>query len=352
MRQNRHFCPKWSWWIRAGERAVLGLELGHIIGAAGPGVGPAERNGLKCILGHLNAGSGMVEAMREASLCLPVEAWSLLQAGEHTGKFGEAMCDVGELLRQQEARRRAFFGQMWYPAMVGLVGIGVMAIILFWVVPQMRELSESMGLGDNLPWLTEHIGQLYGGIFSGIITLLLLGLAGFSLIRLIGKRSAKWGYLEEVIAGRFPVAGSVFRHVREARLLRQLGTLLQAGTPIPRALEMVAASSSNRWEQEELTRFRSSLLMGMGFSVSLRACPLFDEEGIPLLEVGQESGKLESFMLRIAAGREEEVAWAIAQITRLVEPLFLFVLSGAIGGMVLAYLLPMVRLLEQAGGAF
>jgi type IV pilus assembly protein PilC len=115
---------------------------------------------------------------------------------------------------------------------------------------------------------------------------------------------------------------------------------------------MAAESSRNCWEQQELMRFRSSLLMGMGFSVSLRACPLFDRESVPLLEAGQESGRLESYMERIALARDEEARWKVSQATRFVEPVFLFVLSGAIGGMVLAYLLPMVRLLEQAGGAF
>ena len=69
--------------------------------------------------------------------------------------------------------RRAFLGQLWYPVMVGTVGFGVMLVILFWVVPQMREMSESMGLGERLPWLTEHIGPLYTGLFlTGLLTLL------------------------------------------------------------------------------------------------------------------------------------------------------------------------------------
>lgn len=331
---------------------MLGLELEKIIETAGCASGRREQAGLEAVLQRLHEGRGMVDAMRDAFLCLPVEAWSLLQAGEHSGKFGEAMRDVGGLLRKREARRRAFLGQMWYPFMVGLVGFGVMGIILFWVVPQMRELSGSMGLGEDLPWLTEHIGFLYGGLLAGAVSLLALAVAGLLLFQFAGRRSAKWGCLGERLLGRIPVVGPAIRRAREARLLRQLATLLQAGTSVPAALEMAAAGSPSRWVKGELMQFRSSLLMGMGFSASLRACSLFDREGIPLLEVGQESGKIESFMEGLAGSREEEASWAVTQITRLVEPVFLLVLSGAIGGMVLAYLLPMVRLLEQAGGAF
>lgn len=331
---------------------MLGLELTRVLVVDASESSRPVRDGMANFHELLRAGSGLVDAMRDSAMELPVEAWCLLQAGEHTGRFGEALRDVAEFLRERESRRKAFLGQLWYPAMVGSVGVGVMAVILFWVVPRMRELSGSMGLGERLPWLTEHIGALYGAVFALACGSIGVALAGFLVLRLLGRRALKWGRWEERILSRLPLFGSARQRTREARLLKQLGTLLQSGTTVPRALAMAAESSPSQWEKAELERFRASLIMGMGFSYSLRACPMFDPDSVPLLEAGQESGRLEIYMERLARSREEEAGWKISQATRFIEPLFLFTLSGAIGGLVLAYLLPMVRLLEQAGTGF
>jgi type II secretory pathway component PulF len=331
---------------------MLGLELTRVLVVDERESSQPVREGMGEVGTLLQKGSGLVDAMRGSAMDLPVEAWCLLQAGEHTGKFGEAMRDVGEFLRERQSRRKAFAGQLWYPAMVGGVGIGVMGIILLWVVPRMREMSGSMGLGERLPWLTEHIGLLYGVLFALGVGSIGTVISGILLLRYLGRRSVKWGRWEERILSRLPTLGIARRRTREARLLKQVSTLLRSGTTVPKALAMAAEGCPSQWEKAELERFRAALLMGMGFSPSLRACPLFDVESVPLLEAGQESGRLETYMERIARSREEEAGWKISQATRFIEPLFLLTLSGAIGGLVLAYLLPMVRLLEQAGGAF
>jgi general secretion pathway protein F len=350
MSHKKVWAPGWSWWVRGGERLMLGLGLESVLEEAGSLRGRAELAGAESVLAGLRAGQAVVAALRGSGLRLPLEAWSLLEAGEHTGRLGEAMREVGRMLEARQARRRELTGQLWYPLMVGCAGLGVMGLILLWVVPEMREMSSAMGLGDKLPWLTEHIGRLYGLILAAGLALALAlggGLAGLSWL---GRGSARWGLAEERLLGAVPVAGGLRRRVREARLLRQLGTLLGGGTTLPRALEMVAEAVPSRWEAEELRLFRSRLLMGAGFADALAGCALISPEDALLLLTGQEGGRLETYMERIAADLEQQVTWRIRHATRLLEPLFLLGLSGAIGGLVLAYLLPMIRLLEQAGG--
>jgi general secretion pathway protein F len=350
MSNKKAWNPVWSWWVRCGERLMLGLGLEAVLEEDGSLRGGAERAGVASARAGLRSGQAVVGALRGSGLRLPLEAWSLLEAGEHTGRLGEAMREVGHMLEARQARRRELTGQLWYPLMVGCAGLGVMGLILLWVVPEMREMSGAMGLGDKLPWLTEHIGRLYGLILAAGLGLVLAVAGGLAGLRWLGRRSARWGLVEERLLGAVPLVGGLRRRVREARLLRQLGTLLGGGTTLPRALEMVAEAVPNRWEAEELRLFRSRLLMGAGFADGLAGCALIAPEDAVLLRTGQEGGRLETYMERIAADLEQQVNWSIRQATRLMEPLFLLGLSGAIGGLVLAYLLPMIQMLEQAGG--
>ncbi len=346
MREKRPYCPPWSWWERTGERLKLGLGLIEVLGDREGGRSAA---GLKELLRGLGSGQGVTAAMRESGMRLPLEAWSLLDAGEQTGRLGEGMQEVGAFLKERKARRRALLGQIWYPFLLFCVGGLVMGIILFRVVPQLREMSLAMGAGEELPWITANLGRLYGGIFAGAFGGCLAGAALAGGLEVLARRKVRAGWLRELIYGRIPLWRGFFQQARESRILRQAGTLVAGGNTLPAALEKVAAGTPVLWEREALNRFREGLMLGAGFRRALRSCPLVGEESRLLLEAGQESGRLEHYMVRLADDLEEAVSRRTRELTRLLEPLFLLVFSGATGGLILAYLLPMVRLLEGAG---
>ena len=179
MQKRKGFCPAWSWWVRSGERLTLGLDLREVLDPA-PRLSQRERDGLRKVLSILGRGTTVVQAMRESGLQLPLEAWTLLETGELTGHLGEAMRDIGMHLQDRSIKRRQLLGQIWYPSMVLIAGMGVMGLILLWVIPQMQAVSTGMGGPAGLPWLTEHIGLLYGSLFAA--ALLLLAGGGCSVV--------------------------------------------------------------------------------------------------------------------------------------------------------------------------
>jgi type II secretory pathway component PulF len=345
MKKVPSFSPHWSWWIRGGERLQLGLDVMMVLDGAGLPRRPA--NGIREACRRLGEGDSVIMALRAGGLTLPPDAWSLLEAGEQTGRLGEAMIRVGVCLRDRQRRRSEWTGQLWYPAMVVAVGILVMIIILFWVVPEMREVSISMGLGRDLPWITEHIGRVYGLVLGGGVLLSGLLLAATLSFSILGRKSLPWARAGQWVASRVPVWGTLRAKGREARLARQLGTLLGGGITLPAALEMTAGIAPSRWEQGALLDFRKRLLLGSGFREGLEACPLFGADSLPLLLAGQEAGRLDTYLNAIAVDREAEVERQFKRCTRFIEPFILLGLSVAIGGLVLAYLLPMVRMLER-----
>ena len=347
MRREKPYTPHWSWWLRSGERIEVGLDIRRLLAGHTSRDAGCVQQGLKLCLGYLDHGEGLVDAMKHSGMVLPVEAWCLLQAGERTGRLGETMREVGEFLKQAESRRRDLISQLWYPAFVVATGLIVMAIILLWVVPRMREISLSMGQHGRIPWLTENIGMLYGCLFTGFLTLILVIAVTTRLLRFMASRSLNWAQLQESVAGRIPLCGCLRRHAREARILRQLGTLMQGGITFPDALQMAAASSPDRFENFQLNEFRKRQLMGISFEEGLDAFKLFDPVNHPLLVTGQETGRLDSIAIRIAADVDREVSLQIKQLTRIIEPLAVITLAGLVAGLILAYILPTISMLEQ-----
>ncbi|MGC9450852.1 MAG: type II secretion system F family protein [Oceanipulchritudo sp.] len=343
-RKNR-FCPSWTWWIRTGERLDLGVDI-RLVFAPPEGKG-MEAAGLELLSRNMAGGESVVRSMRQAGMRLPEEAWCLLESGELTGRLGESMREVGELLRAGLLRRRELAGQLWYPGVVCLTGFLVMGLILFWVIPEMRGVGQAMGTGGELPWLTENIGLLYAVIFSVSVSLAFLVLLGGTLLRALASRSLAWATFEESVYRRLPVAGRLRHDCRQARFLRQMGILLKGAVGLPRSLEMLEEASASCWEKKQLRDFRKRLLMGAGFAEGLRALPIVSPENLPLLLAGQEAGRLEIHMERIARELESGTSWRVRQLIRFLEPAILLGLSLAIGGLILAYLLPMVRMFEQ-----
>jgi type II secretory pathway component PulF len=330
--------------MRSGERLSLGLGIRVILDSPSSW---AASSGLERAMSGLQEGLGFTEAMRNSGLELPVEAWSMLEAGESTGRLGEAMVEIGQFLKMRSQRRREFVGQLWYPALVLFIGFLVMGLILLWVVPQMRGLSESMGQGEDLPWLTDHIGLLYGGVFLlGLVAVAGILSGGF-LWRGSRLRWIQCATAGETIMRHMPLLGPMRRVRREARILRQLGTLVAGGVTLPQALATSMAMAPDLWERAQLETFRKRLLMGSGFEEGLDAFPLVGEESRPLLKVGQEGGQLDRYLLQLADDLDEEVTQRLSRCIRFLEPGMLLILSIAIGGLILAYLLPMVRMLEQ-----
>lgn len=346
------FCPEWSWWIRSGERLNLGIDLREVFPVEATTVEDKLSPGLANVAAEIHRGARIVDAFRRGGTRLPLEGWCLLEAGEHAGRLGDAMREVGSLLEEREKRRRQLAGQLWYPSLVLATGVVVMGIILFWVVPGMRETSRSMGLGEQLPWVTENIGKLYGVLFCGFFCIvIIMTILGF-VLRGAARRSRYWAAFRESLMARAPLLGKARHWAREARILRQLATLLSGGTTLPASLEICATDSPDEWERGALQTLRQHLLLGAGFREALNSCPILGRETVPLLLAGQESGKLEEYMLRLADELERRSSWKVQQATRLLEPVFLLFLSTAVGMLILAYMLPMVRMLEQAGAGY
>lgn len=343
-KSRRRRLPDWRWWIRASGRMGAGVRFAELF--------REEVNTEAAVLAALERGLPAAEALQEAGWPLAPELSLRLANGERTGTLAEAMDAVGRDLQRREEVMRRLRTQLSYPLLLLLVGTGVLLLLVGVVIPRLQEVLRSLLPGGELPYWSEHIGRLYGtGLLAGLLVIIFVWIVHGAATR-IARRSAGIARARERCLRRLPLFGALRFWSREARLLRQLAVLLRGGVPLPEALSLCEAGFPGQWERLALREWRRRLLMGEGFAPSLHRFPLIAAENKELLCAGQESGRLEEFMESAADDAERQGRWRTESLLRQLEPVFLAFLTAALGGLFLAFLLPMIRLFESTATGF
>lgn len=146
---------------------------------------------------------------------------------------------------------------------------------------------------------------------------------------------------------KLPVTiGDIVQKVALARFARTLGTLSAAGVPILQSLEITANSAGNWVIENALLKSRDSIREGAPIYKPLESEPMFPPMVTRMIAVGEETGDLDGMLTKIAEFYESEVDAAVKSLTSIIEPLMIVVVSGIVGGVIIAMYLPMFKIFE------
>ena len=151
----------------------------------------------------------------------------------------------------------------------------------------------------------------------------------------------------DVIRMKIPVIGNLIKKTAIARFTRTLGTLIAAGVPILEAVLITRDTSGNYVFEKALTKVHDSIREGETFAKPLRESKVCDAIVVNMIDVGEETGDLDSMLMKIADNYEEEVDVAVASLLSLLEPFMVVILGGIVGTIVLALFLPLVAMIES-----
>jgi type IV pilus assembly protein PilC len=224
------------------------------------------------------------------------------------------------------------------------------------VIPKFQEIFNDFEV--ELPGLTiflmnasawvagnAHPDQAIPGVVwiiaSPIIVILL-----FKLIRMTGPGRA----VTDIIRIRIPVLGPLLRKSAIARFTRTLGTLISAGVPILEAIMITRDTSGNYVFEKALTKVHDSIREGESFSGPLREAKVCDAIVVNMIDVGEETGDMDTMLMKIADNYDEEVDVAVQGLISLLEPALVVVLGSLVGTIVLALFLPLVKMIESVSG--
>jgi type IV pilus assembly protein PilC len=315
---------------------------------------------LKSILSQVGedveAGSTLSDSMAKHPKAFDRLYCKMVNAGEIGGVLDIILQRLATLLEKGQRLRRRIIGAMIYPATVITIAVAIVTGIMYFVIPKFQEIFNDFEV--QLPKLTivlmnvsawvagnAHPDQAIPGaiwiIASPVIIFFL-----FKLIRMTGPGRA----VTDIIRIRIPLIGPLLRKTAIARFTRTLGTLISAGVPILEAIMITRDTSGNFVFERALTRVHDSIREGESFSGPLREAKVCDPIVVNMIDVGEETGDMDTMLMKIADNYDEEVDNAVQALISMLEPLLVVFLGGIVGSIVIALFLPLVKMIESVSG--
>jgi type IV pilus assembly protein PilC len=172
------------------------------------------------------------------------------------------------------------------------------------------------------------------------------GFAAVIAIRQARQRNKNFRYRTDALVLRLPIFGPLLKKVAVARFSRTLGTMISSGVPILDALDIVAKTAGNKVVEGGLLRTRAAISEGKTIAEPLEETGIFPGMVVQMINVGEQTGALDSMLSKIADFYEEEVDAAVEALTSLLEPLMMVFLGGTVGSILIAMYLPIFKIAE------
>jgi len=222
--------------------------------------------------------------------------------------------------------------------------VGVFIIMMVFVVPRLTALYEDIGAELPLPTkiLIGISNLLVGGWW---VVLAFLGLFGYGAYRYLQTERGKYQLAEFTF--KFPVFGRLNKQSELARFSRTLGLLIGAGIPITQALEIVAAAMGNILYRDAILAAEQQVEKGVPLSVPIKGDPNFDPLVAQMIAVGEETGKMDEVLDKVAAFFEGQAEQSVKNLSTALEPIILVLLGVMVGGLVLSIITPIYNLTTQ-----
>jgi type IV pilus assembly protein PilC len=163
-------------------------------------------------------------------------------------------------------------------------------------------------------------------------------------------RNRTGAYLLDRLWLLIPVMGSIIEKSTVARTMRTLGTLVQSGVPILESLNIVRDTANNAVFERAFGRIYESIREGETIAQPLREARIVDDIVVNMIDVGEETGDLDTMLNKIADNYDEEVEVLVESLVSLLEPMMIVVLGGIIGFIVIALFLPLIQLISKLSG--
>jgi general secretion pathway protein F/type IV pilus assembly protein PilC len=314
--------------------------------------GQSSNKNLKAILEdvyrRVEDGAPLGEAMARYPRAFSDMGINMVRAGAEGGFLEDALERVAAFTESQEELKGRTMGAMAYPAILSVAGTLVVTILIVFFVPKFAAIFERLRERGELPWMTEALLALSDTLRAyGVLILLVMAGAGAwiwtQLQTTEGRRRS------DVVKLRIPVAGSIFRNLAVARFCRVLGTLLHNGVQILKALEISREACGNKVLADAIAKASENISSGQSLAGPLGSSKQFPTMVVEMISVAEESNTLDRVLVEVADGLEKRTSRQVDLMVRLLEPLMLVILATVILCVVVALLVPVIKMSTALG---
>ena len=298
------------------------------------------------ILKNVEGGSSLSVAMSEQPKIFSQFYVNIIKTGEISGSMQKSLLYLADHLEREYDLRHKIKGALAYPIFVTISFIGVAVAMMVFVIPNLVGIIEESG--QEIPLQTRMligVSNLLRNYWWAWIVVVIAVFLIFSYL----IRSPQGKKTFDVIKLKIPIFGSLLKKVYLARLAENLSTLVSSGITIIQSLEVTANTIGNNVYKEILLQTAQKVRIGEPISKNLKQHKEIPFMVAQMIEIGEQTGRLDKVLGHIAKFYSKEVDSAVGTITQLIEPILIVAMGIGVTILVSAILLPIYQISSGAG---
>jgi general secretion pathway protein F len=298
---------------------------------------------LRGTLADIQAGSSFADSLAKHPRLFSRLYVNMVKAGEASGVLEVILSRLSGFMERSKAVRDEVTSALIYPILLLLVGGGAVVVMMNFVIPRFAQIfadtKQLMPLPTRILLAISAFTTGYWWVFVGLIVGGWIGLRAY-----LQTEQGKMQWDQWKLA--LPLLGSLIQEIEVSRFARTFGTLLQSGVPVLNAVSIVKETVTNRVIAGAMSRLQEGVKRGEGISGPLRATGAFPSFSIHMARVGEETGKLEEMLIKVADTYDDRVRRTVKRLTSLLEPVLILSLGLIVGFIVLSMLLAIFSINE------
>lgn len=296
------------------------------------------------VLTEVEGGSTLADAMKDSGGGFSTVYIAMVRAGESAGVLDQVLAKLADALDKDREFRSKTKGAMVYPAIISIAMVVIAGIMMVFVVPRLTAMYKDFGA--ELPGPTKVLMGVSEFAVRFWYILAFIGFVGYSLFSNWAKTEVG-GLVVEQLTFKIPIWGKLKKDIILTEFARTISVLLAAGIPILDALQIVSDTLGSKVYGTQVKQAAVFVEKGIGLSEAITRLEVFPPILSQMISVGEETGKLDEVLAKLAKFYEGESEVKIKALTTAIEPLIMIIMGIGVGFLVIAVIMPIYNLTSQ-----
>lgn len=295
---------------------------------------------------HVAQGYSFAQALAQSPYLVGKDYQATIHAGEESGHLEAVLARLADTIEQQERLQKKLQTALIYPLLMVVIAVAIVFFLMIYVVPKVVSVFDNMS--QALPPLTlgllavsDFVQQYNWAMLAGLLLSILL----FKWLMTKPRWQAQWHKL----LLRLPLMGRFLVFAAVAKWARTLGVLVASGVPLKTALNISSQVMTLLPLKDKVLELEEQVRKGQSLGQAMQQAQLFPALLINLVQTGENSGQLDSMLLKGAAHYEYQVETSSAHLVSVLEPLLIVTMGGVVLTIVLAIMLPIFEMNQMLG---
>ena len=310
-------------------------------GQSKPGV---LKNSLANVIEDVESGNTLSEAMAKQPKCFDNLYVNMVKAGEAGGALEVILQRLAEFKERAQSLKRKVQGAMIYPCAVVTVATAIVGFIMYYIIPKFKKIFEDFD--TEMPDMTLWLIFVSDMVVAYFYLIPAIPFVAYLFIKIL-KKNKTGAVIVDWCALRIPLLGNILSKSIVARTCRTLGTLIASGVPILEAIMIARDTAGNTVFVRAFQNIYTAIREGESMAVPLKEARIVDDMVVNMVDVGEETGALDTMLYKVADVYDEEVSVLVDGLVSMLEPIMVVVLGLIVGFIVIALFMPLIKLLND-----